>query len=219
MVVFVIVLLFHALWLPYFNAHMTMIRPIDVTGTKVIVTSLMALLGMSSSVVNPIINAWKNKHYRQAFKQRILCWHRSVPGGQTVRDDMVDTRSWKCGYTCPCYCSTVFFMYCPIVLTWQMHTDYTVSAHGAIGCFVYSSWCGIQLIRTVIAQWSKAQVSNLLVVRSSQLRSRFCTYIFKHYDHAFSYSISLLIACFMYLCVFWFRIAKQLSISFTLYGV
>jgi len=23
----------------------------------------------------------------------------------------------------------------------------------------------------------------------------------------------------MYLCVFWFRIAKQLSISFTLYGV
>jgi len=34
----------------------------------------------------------------------------------------------------------------------------------------YSSNCDIQLIRTVIALWSKEQVSNLLV-RSSQLKS------------------------------------------------
>ena len=73
-----------------------------------------------------------------------------------------------------------------------MHTDYTVSAHNILifdkysVVFVrctdtnqqldvfYSSKCGIQLTRTVIAQWSKAQVSNLVVVRSSQLRSNIC---------------------------------------------
>ena len=39
--------------------------------------------------------------------------------------------------------------------------------------FVYISKCGIQLTQTVIAQLSKAQVSHLVVVRSSQFRSIF----------------------------------------------
>ena len=71
-----------------------------------------------------------------------------------------------------------------------MHTDYTVSAHDIlifdkysvvlIRCTnnkqqldVFYSWkFGVQLIQTVIAYSSIAQVSNLVVVRSSQLRSK-----------------------------------------------
>ena len=64
-----------------------------------------------------------------------------------------------------------------------MHTDYTVSAHGILifekcslvfvictdnnqqlDVFFYSFHCDIQLIWNVIAQWSKTQVSNLLLV-------------------------------------------------------
>ena len=82
--------------------------------------------------------------------------------------------------------------YNPILLTYQMHADYMVSAHNIlilekysvvfVRCmdnnqqldgFFYSSKCGIPLTRTVIAQWSKAQVSHLMVVRLSQLGSRF----------------------------------------------
>ena len=72
-----------------------------------------------------------------------------------------------------------------------MHTDYTLSAHDMLTKFsvVFVRWTdtnqqldvfillsvvyNIQLIRTVIAQSSKAQVSNILIVRSSLLRSRF----------------------------------------------
>ena len=72
-------------------------------------------------------------------------------------------------------------MYNPILLSCQMHTEYTVSAHEIYINFqkvfggvrkmygqlsatgrVYSSKCGIHFIRIVIAQWSKAQVCNLL---------------------------------------------------------
>ena len=86
---------------------------------------------------------------------------------------------------------TFMHWYYPILLTCQMHTDYTVSAHDILIFDKYSVVfvrctdnnqqlnvfkCGIQLIQTVIAQWSKAQVCNLVVVRSSQLRSK-CLYL------------------------------------------
>ena len=67
----------------------------------------------------------------------------------------------------------------------------------------YSSKCGIHSIRTVIAKWSKAQISNLMLVRSSLLISR----SFLNSAHTYiSYSTILLISCSMFLCVFWFRI-------------
>ena len=59
-------------------------------------------------------------------------------------------------------------MYCPILLTCQMRTDYTVSAHDISNFDKYS----VVFVRCtdnnqqleVIAQWSKAQISNLVVV-------------------------------------------------------
>ena len=79
----------------------------------------------------------------------------------------------------------VHIAYCPIVLTCQMHTDYMVS-HAILIFETYSvvfvrctdkkqqldvfHKCVIQSIRTVIAQWSKTQVTNLLVIRSSIVR-------------------------------------------------
>ena len=130
-------------------------------------------------------------------------------------------------------------MYCPIVLTCQMHTDYTVSAHDTLifeKCSVvfvictdnnqkmdvwYSSNCGIPLTRTVISQWSKSQVSNLLVVRSSLLRlSFFCIRtLLKTANTYISYSTTLLIVCFVFLFVFWFRNTKHILIYIRLYGV
>ena len=76
------------------------------------------------------------------------------------------------------------------------------------------------MIQTVIAQWYKAHVSSLLVVRSSLVISssflRIClntayTYI--------SYSTISLIVFSMLLCVVLFRISKQILTSFRLYGV
>ena len=100
-----------------------------------------------------------------------------------------------------------------------MHTDYTVSAYNILifdkysVVFVrctdtnqqldvfYSSKCGIQLTRTVIAQWSKAQVSNLVVVRSSQLRSNICVPTLLHTaDTYISYKTTVYIlygSCFL----------------------
>jgi len=103
----------------------------------------------------------------------------------------------------------------------DLSTDYTVIAHDILifdkyfVVFVrytdnnqqlngfYSSKCGIQLIQTVIVQWSKAQVSNLVVMRSSHcsdtnvstdssLLNTANTYI--------SYMTTVLILCFMFLC-------------------
>ena len=116
--------------------------------------------------------------------------------------------------------------YCPSLLTCQMHTNYKVSAHDILifekcalvfvrctdnnqrldGC--YSSTCGMHLTRTVIAQWSKAQVSHLMIVRSNQLGSRFCLHT--RLNTAHTHGTTLLIVCLMFVCVFWFRITKQI---------
>jgi len=73
--------------------------------------------------------------------------------------------------------------------------------------------CGIRLTQTVIAQWSKAQVSHLMVVRSSLLRSRFLTYSFKHCKHVYYLFDILVNFKFQVFSVFLFRITKQIPRS------
>ena len=51
--------------------------------------------------------------------------------------------------------------------------------------FFLSSKCVIHQTQPLITQWSKAQVSHLMVVRSSQLGSRFYTYSVKYYKHVY----------------------------------
>ena len=115
--------------------------------------------------------------------------------------------------------------YCPILLTSQMHTDYTVSAHDILileKCSVVFVRCtennqqvdvfivlSVAYMWTVISQWSKVQVSNLLVLWSSLLRSRYFLRTFLNTAHTYSsYSTTLLIGWFMFLYVFWFCITK-----------
>ena len=85
----------------------------------------------------------------------------------------------------------------------------------------YSSKCGIQLTRTAIAQWSKVHVSHLMVERSSQLWSRFLLHTVLNTANMFiTYSTTLFTVCFMFSCVFWFRINKQIriySVNITLF--
>lgn len=68
----IVVIAFHASWLPFFFVQMSMIYREDVTQTKVIISSSVMFLGISNSFFNPIIYAWKNKRYRSAFKA-FLC--------------------------------------------------------------------------------------------------------------------------------------------------
>ena len=77
-----------------------------------------------------------------------------------------------------------------IVLPFQTHTDYTVTARDiliyekcqVVFVTIISNWmfysykCGIHQTRTVIAQWFKAHLSHIMVVRSNQLVS---IYFFK----------------------------------------
>jgi len=69
------------------------------------------------------------------------------------------------------------------------------------------------MTQTVIAQLSKAQVSNLVVVRSSQFRSIFFTYTCKHVSYLFDYWNNCIFR------VFWSRITKQILTCVWLYGV
>ena len=117
-------------------------------------------------------------------------------------------------------------IYYPTLLTCQMHTNYTVNAHDILifeKCSVFfvicTDKCGIRFTRTVIAQWSIAQVSHLMVVRSSQLGSRFFTYSFKHCKHVFYLFDNFSYCIFHVLCVFSFCITKQILRSIRLYGV
>ena len=69
-----------------------------------------------------------------------------------------------------------------------MRTDYTVSAHD-ISIFDKYSVVFVRCTDNnqqleVIAQWSKAQISNLVVVTDwVSSYPIFCTYTFKHYIH------------------------------------
>lgn len=69
-----VVILFHAAWLPYFCLQLTMIRKTDVTKTKITASGILVFLGVMNSAINPIIYAWKNKTYRRAFR-KILSLH------------------------------------------------------------------------------------------------------------------------------------------------
>lgn len=71
-VIALVVIFFHASWLPYFCLQLTMYNKSSVTLEKVTASSYLVFLGIINSVVNPLIYAWKNKLYRRAFK-RILC--------------------------------------------------------------------------------------------------------------------------------------------------
>jgi len=79
-----------------------------------------------------------------------------------------------------------------------MHTDYTVSTHDIsifdkyfvvfVRCTYdnqqlagfYSSTCGMHLTQTVIAQWSKEQLSNLVVQSRVSSDPNVCTSTFNH---------------------------------------
>ena len=62
--------------------------------------------------------------------------------------------------------------------------------------FVYISKCGIQMTQTVIAQLSKAQVSNLVVVRSSQFRSIFLHTLANTYRTYLTTGLIVYFVCF-----------------------
>lgn len=71
-VVALVVLFFNISWLPFLITQLTMPRAEHITKEKVLIANFCVLLGILNSVVNPIIYAWKNKHYRRAFK-KLLC--------------------------------------------------------------------------------------------------------------------------------------------------
>ncbi|KAL4237842.1 Histamine H2 receptor [Mactra antiquata] len=68
-IVAIVVIFFHLSWLPFFIIQLTMLNFQDVTKSKVLISNFLVFLGILNSIVNPIIYAWKNKHYRRAFKK------------------------------------------------------------------------------------------------------------------------------------------------------
>jgi len=77
----------------------------------------------------------------------------------------------------------------------------------------------MQFIQTVITQLSKSQVSNLVVVRSSQFISNcFVPTLLNTANTYISQMTTVLIVCFVFLSVFLFRINKQIRIHVQLFG-